>query len=103
MDVLQKLKQIMNEKHVSEYKLAKLSNVPQSTINSMFRKYNNPSIYTLESICKALDITMSDFFYEEDMPKTIQDDNLHLLVEQWNKLSVRQKQSLVNFLTTLNE
>ncbi|WP_353507232.1 helix-turn-helix domain-containing protein [Thomasclavelia cocleata] len=61
MDVLKRLKTIMQSRDISEYKLAKLSGVPQSTINSMFRKYNNPSIYTLECLCKGLDISMSEF------------------------------------------
>ena len=53
MDVLKRLKTIMQSRDISEYKLAKLSGVPQSTINSMFRKHNNPSIYTLECLCKG--------------------------------------------------
>ena len=38
MDVLKRLKTIMQSRDISEYKLAKLSGVPQSTINSMFRR-----------------------------------------------------------------
>ena len=62
MDVLNKIRLLMNKKGWSEYHLSRVSGVPQSTINSMFRNSNLPTITTLESICKAFDISLSEFF-----------------------------------------
>ena len=64
MNVLEKLRSLMVEHRINENQLAKLSGVPQSTINSLFKKYNTPSIATLEQLCKAFDLTLSDFFYQ---------------------------------------
>lgn len=102
MDVLKRLKDIMEEKQMSEYKLSKLSGVPQSTINSMFRKYNNPSIYTLECLCRGLNISISEFFYEEETPYQLsQNNDLTLLISEWNHLNYKQRKALLSFLTTI--
>lgn len=104
MDVLKRLKNIMNEKGISEYKLSKLSNVPQSTINSMFHKYNNPTIYTLESLCKGLDITMSEFFRQDkDSIEVTNDTKLMILLQEWNQLNMSQNNALLNLLQSFHK
>lgn len=47
------------------YKLAKLSGVSQSTLSNMFSRNNDPSISTLEDICRAFGITLSQFFADD--------------------------------------
>ena len=94
----------MEEKGITEYKLSKLSNVPQSAINSMFNKYNNPSIYMLECLCKGLGITLSQFFYQEqDKADIMQDTNFILLSQEWDKLNQEQKKALLNLLQSFNQ
>ena len=41
--------------------------MPQSTISTLFRRNNLPSIPTLEAICGGLGITMSQFFAEQEL------------------------------------
>lgn len=62
MDTLEKLRALMQQRNWSEYQLARRSGVPQSTINSMFRKNNAPSLYTLEMLCSAFGLTLAEFF-----------------------------------------
>ena len=50
MDYLEKLKVLMKQHNLTEYKLAQKADVAQSTINSLFRKNNLPTISTLESL-----------------------------------------------------
>ncbi|HKM23579.1 MAG TPA: helix-turn-helix transcriptional regulator [Erysipelothrix sp.] len=76
--VLETLRFVMKSKGISEYKLAKLSSVSQSTINSFFNKNNIPSVPTLELICKGLDISVAQFF---------------LLVEHLNNASIQPSDS----------
>lgn len=61
-DVLVTLTLLMESKGLSEYKLAQLTGVSQSTINSFFKKNNIPSVYTLQSLCDGLGLTLSEFF-----------------------------------------
>ena len=65
MNTLERIKQLLHERRWSVYKLSKLSGVSQSTLSNMFSRNNDPSISTLEDICSAFGITLSQFFADE--------------------------------------
>lgn len=67
MDALERIRNLMSERGWTEYKLAKASELPQSTISTLFSRNNLPSIPTLEAICRGLGITMSQFFAEGEL------------------------------------
>ena len=49
-DTLMKIQKLMNERNWSLYKLAKESDIPYSSLNSLFLKNNQPTLSTLEKI-----------------------------------------------------
>ena len=67
MDVLRKIKELMEARQWSEYRLIKESGLPTSTIANIFHRDTVPSIKTLESICAAFGITLGQFFSDGDM------------------------------------
>ncbi|MCI8688458.1 MAG: helix-turn-helix transcriptional regulator [Lawsonibacter sp.] len=67
MDTLERIRNLLIERNWTEYKLAKEAGLPQSTISTLFRRNNLPSIPTLEAICGGLGITMSQFFAEQEL------------------------------------
>lgn len=75
--ILKTLKNLMDKKGYSENRLSGISSVPQSTINSMFKKNNMPSIATLDQLCSALDISMSRFFYIVEQEKNVNGNTLY--------------------------
>ncbi len=101
MNVLKRLRDIMEQKEMSEYRLSKESGVPQSTINSLFRKNNTPTVYTLEALCSALNISMSDFFYETST-SFIEDYEIKYLLSHWENLETQQKDLIIKLLEELN-
>ena len=64
MDVLKKINTLRLQRNWSVYRLSVESGIPQSTLTNMFNRETLPSITTLECICNAFHITMSDFFLE---------------------------------------
>lgn len=48
------------------YRLSKSSGVSESTLRNMFTRDSDPSISTLELLCKALGVTLSEFFLENE-------------------------------------
>lgn len=54
------------QKGWTEYQLAEESRLTQSTISSWYRKDMVPSISSLEKICSAFGITLSQFFSTEE-------------------------------------
>lgn len=73
MDILRKINKMRLDRNWSIYRLSVESDVPQSTLTNMFNRETLPSITTLESICSAFKISLSDFFIEEE--KQMNEDN----------------------------
>ncbi|MCI8307490.1 MAG: helix-turn-helix domain-containing protein [Lachnospiraceae bacterium] len=99
MDVVEKIKQKTKERGWSEYRLVKESELPQSTIANIFHRNTIPTIPTLEIICKAFGITLSQFFSEGDMVSLSKEQEQMLRL--WSYLSEEQQESLSDFLRTL--
>ncbi len=102
MDVLALIKAHMLARGWSEYKLAQKSGVAQSTINSLFRKNNNPSISTLESICAAFGITLSQFFAQGEQPEAAQ-PAAQVFLQEWAKLPDEKQQVVIQLVHFLAE
>ena len=61
--IKKRILELCHIKGLSIYKLAQLSCLTQSTINSVLHRNNSKtSIYTILKICNGLDITLSEFF-----------------------------------------
>ena len=65
MDVLRKINKMRLDRERSIYRLSLESGISQSTLTNMFNRETLPSITTLECICNAFCITMSEFFRED--------------------------------------
>lgn len=100
IDVLERILYYRSQKKWSEYQLAEKSGLTQSTISSWYRKNMLPSISSLEKICNAFEITLSEFFSFENDTFTLTDMQKKLLTET-NRLTDKQKLALLDFLKTL--
>ena len=100
MDYLEKLKVLMKQHNLTEYKLAQKADVAQSTINSLFRNNNLPTIPTLESLLIAMDMTLSEFFYDEALMKKHELEEQNLL-KKWGLLTKDQKQAILKLIELL--
>ena len=92
MDTNERLQQLLKERGWSEYRLSKVSGLSESTIANIFKRNTIPSIITLESICKAFGITLSQFFADGEMVELTPE--LKELFEGWVNLTVEQKQAV---------
>ncbi|MFD1899678.1 helix-turn-helix domain-containing protein [Enterococcus termitis] len=60
--ISKRIQEIANEKNLTINRIAVLANLKQSTVNSIYTgQSKNPTIKTIFSICKALDISITDF------------------------------------------
>ncbi len=61
--VVQRFKEICNERNIKPNELANLSGVTPSTVYSLFSEdRKNVSITTIKILCNGLDITLGQFF-----------------------------------------
>ncbi len=100
MDYLNKLKFLMKQHGLNENQLAKKADVPQSTINSLFQKSNLPTISTLEALLEALDMTLSEFFYDETRTKKLELEEQNLL-RNWRLMTKEQKRCMLKLIDLL--
>lgn len=95
-DILSAITQYRLERGWSEYQLAEHSGLPQTTISSWYRKNALPSIPSLEKICIAFDIPMSQLFAEDDNLIAFTPSQRKLL-NSWSRLS-KEQQDIVSQL-----
>lgn len=81
----------------TEYQLAERSGLPQSTISSWYRKNMVPTLPSLEKICHAFGITMSQLFAEGESPVSLTRAQIELL-ERWDRLDKRQQDVFLQLL-----
>lgn len=81
----------------SEHQLAERSGLPQSTISSWYRKNMVPTIPSLEKICDAFGITLSQLFSEEDAPVSLTASQKQLL-EKWSRLTEDQQAAVFTLI-----
>ena len=89
-DILATITEYREDRGWTEYQLAEHSGLPQSTISSWYRKNMVPTIPSLEKICTAFGITLSQLFAEGNTPVSLSDSQRKLL-ERWARLSENQQ------------
>lgn len=92
-----RISELCNEKGWSYYRLAKEAGFQQSTLKSIIKEKNMPSLYTLSKICKAFKITIYDFFNSELFvaSNTYSNNNFNNL---WNELSTSDKEKVLIYM-----
>ena len=63
----QRIRQLMDERGWTIYRLAQESKLSQTTISNIFKRNNQPSLPTVNAICDACGITLAQFFTENDI------------------------------------
>lgn len=81
----------------TEYQLAERSGLPQSTISSWYRKSMIPTVPSLEKICHAFGITLSQLFAEGESPVSLTESQTELL-DRWARLDEKQQAVIFQLL-----
>ncbi len=89
-DILATITAYRKERGWTEYQLAERSGLPQSTMSSWYRKNMMPTLPSLEKICTAFGITLSQLFAEGDALVSLTESQQKLL-ERWTRLSEEQQ------------
>lgn len=66
MDTIARVHELANAQDITMYRLAQISGISMTTIRMAERRGGQLKIDTIEQICKALGITLSAFFAEQD-------------------------------------
>lgn len=99
-DILSMIRQNREARGWTEYQLAERSGLPQSTISSWYKKGMTPSFSSLEKICDAFGLTLSQFFAAGDERIALSPGQRGML-EVWNRLSSQQQLALMALMQSM--
>ena len=80
--VIDRIEELRNESHISEYRLCELTGITTAGMSSMRKRGTMPKLQTIIKICEELDVTLSEFFKTASEPSDIDyltDDELKLV------------------------
>lgn len=100
MDVQKKIKEMMQERGWSNYRLAKEAGLSPSTVSNLFLRNNAPTFTTLAAISNAFGVSLSLFITEMEGENLLTEDQ-RLLLSKWDKLTGEQKKALLLLMETM--
>lgn len=100
VEIVDRIKKLCADRSWSYYRLAKESNITYSTLNTLLKKNNVPSVATLIKICGGLQITLSQFFDDDETCCIMtEEDKAHL--RSWKKLTYTNKDAAGKYIEFL--
>ena len=96
-DILAAIVRLREARGWTEYQLADHSGLPQSTISSWYRKGMVPSVPSLEKICIAFGITLSQLFAEGEEAVSL-NESQKILLKRWARLNEEQQIIILQLL-----
>ena len=99
-DILGIIKKQREARGWSEYQLAERSGLPQSTISSWYKKNMTPSFASLEKICEAFGITLSQFFSDGEDSVVLTAPQREML-DKWSCLTETQRKALLILMDSM--
>ena len=99
MDTQKRIRELMEERGWTDYRLAKVANLSHSTVTNMFNRNNAPTLPTLEAVCQAFGITLAQFFANED-EITLTEEQQRLFAK-WSTLTEQQKKILLELMDAI--
>lgn len=104
MDVRQKIKVLMEQKHMTVYALAQKSDLTTACIQNWYSARNySPSIDALEKVCGALGVTMAELFCDDKQEMMVVDNEQRELLNLWQVLSADKREILLKLIKTMAE
>ena len=97
--IADKITFLCEKRDINKYRLSQLSGISQSSLGRIMAQENLPSLITLEKICAALDVTLSQFFQEGNSENLTEKQKEVLRI--WNNLSTNEQETVMSMLRGL--
>ena len=100
MTIIEKIDKLREERGWSVNNLAMEAMLTQSTLNNLYARNTEPKLSTLRAICGAFNITLSQFFADEDLSEPLTDLDEEVKI-RFSKLTQAQKKAVVELLRSM--
>ena len=102
INILDKVEKMRLKRNWSEYDLSTHADLPQTTINTWYRKQKIPTLYSLDKLSSAFGITLSELLAETGDPMEITEQDQEIL-DFYRSLTPKQQKLLKQYLKSLTE
>ena len=92
--IADKITSLCEKRDISKYRLSQLSGISQSSLGRIMAQGNLLSLITLEKICTALGVTLSQFFQEGNSENLTEEQKEVLGI--WNDLSTNEQETVMS-------
>lgn len=93
VDINSRLEELLKKQGWTKYRLSKESKLPESMLSNIFHRGTVPTIATLEIICNTMNITLAEFFSDDD--KVVMTPELREFYEEWIHLSPEKRANVL--------
>lgn len=100
MDIGKRIIELRQQLGWSQYRLYKEAKIGQATLSQIESGLKSPNVVTLQKICDALNITLSDFFTGKEPELR---PELQRLLETAKKLTPEQTEQLQKLLEAISK
>ena len=100
VNVRDRLQELMDERGLNMYSLAKRSGLSWNTIKNIFSRSTNPTVTTLSMLCEGLGITLAQFFEDGSETVHLSAEQQHL-INRWDQLTHREKVTISNMIDVI--
>lgn len=97
--IFDRMEKLRKEQDLTLYALAKKANV---SVNALYhwRDYkSSPTLYLLECLADALNVALECLIFDTYKTEDLTSEQ-RLLLERWNRLTTKQKSTVLNILDT---
>lgn len=95
-----RIKGLCDCRKVSKYKLAQMTGMSQTALGNIINRGSIPTIPTLEKICDAFGISLSQFFSGDGERPDLTEEQEEI-IETWCNLDAEKRRIMMNFVRSL--
>lgn len=99
-DVIARINTLCKARGWTYYRLAKESDIPYSTLNTMLHKTYVPTVPSLMKLCDGFGITMAQFFSDQDETAMLTKGQRACL-SQWDRLDAHGQELALAYMEGL--
>lgn len=103
MDIIEKLRKLKDENNWSNYRIAKNCGLSETTINNLFKRNNSPSLATIEAVCGAFGLSLSQFFLNDNESLVALTQQQKEFFDLWESLPQKKKDLVIRYVDILHE
>lgn len=101
MDAKARMYELMALRGWTIYRLSMESGIAMSTLTNLFRQGHQPTLQTIEIVCEAMHITLTEFFRDESNPSGMTEEQKRLFT-LWDSLTGEQQGAILKLLHTMH-